>query len=318
MNKQLKYSIISFSIALLSFITLFDYFDSFENILEDARFKDKYATGSVREGSIKDIVIVDMDGFSEKKYGNYFTWERRKLYAKVIKNLTKKKAKSINFDILLPQIKNNTHDSLFQMSIKESERTILGYNFELKDLSYFVYPDSVPPDNSKPVKNSLSEEGFTSPKWDKIDLGSKNLHNLSKKSGYLNMIHDDDGVIRSSPLFVRYLGKLYPSLSLQVALDYYNVNVDSLTLNNGKSIVIRNAKADNDSIAKNIRIPLDSDNKMIIHYKGTWKTYRTVSFYDIAENRIGRKTLKNKITLIGTSLRGLFDLRSIQKVCIKK
>ena len=251
-----------------------------------------------------------MDGRSEKKYGNYFTWERRKLYAKVIKNLTKKRAKSINFDILLPQNKENTNDSLFQKSIKESKRTILGYNFELKDLSYFVYPDSVPPENSKPVNNSLSNEEFISPQWDKIDLGSKNLHNLSKKSGYLNMVHDDDGVIRSSPLFVRYLDRLYPSLSLQIALDYYNVNIDSLTLNNGESVVIRNAKSDNDSIAKNIRIPLDSDNKMIIHYKGTWKTYRTVSFYDIAENRIGRKTLKNKITLVGTSLRGLFDLRS--------
>jgi len=310
MNKQLKYSIISFSIALLSFTTLFKYFDSFENILEDARFKNKYATGSVREGSIKDIVIVDMDGRSEKKYGNYFTWERRKLYAKVIKNLTKKKAKSINFDILLPQYKKNDNDSIFQESIEASKRTILGYNFELKDLSYFVYPDSVPPKNSKPVRNSISAKSFFSPKWDKIDLGSKNFHNFSKESGFLNMIHDDDGVIRSSPLFVSYLNHLYPSLSLQVALDYYNVNVDSLTLNNKESIIIRNAKADKDSIARDIRIPLDSENKMIIHYKGTWKTYRTVSFYDIAENRIGRKTLKNKIALIGTSLRGLFDLRS--------
>ena len=311
MNKQLKYSLISFAIALLAFVTLFEYFDSFENILEDARFKNKYASGNVREGSIKDIVIVDIDGRSEKKFGNYFSWDTRAIYSKVVKNLTKKKVKSVNFDILLRESKDERKDSLLQEEIISSNKTILGYNFQQSDTSYFVYPDSVAPRNSKTIANSLLQDNYLTPSWGLIDLGSINLNNAARTSGYLNMLLDDDGVIRSTSLFINYLGRLYPSFSLQIALDYLNATTDSLILNNGENVIIRNAKSDFDSVYHDITIPLNSDNEMIIHYKGTWKTYRTVSLYDIVENRIGRKTLKNKITLIGTSLRGLFDLRSV-------
>lgn len=63
-------------------------------------------------------------------------------------------------------------------------------------------------------------------------------------------------------------------------------------------------------IVKDISIPLNEKNEMRIHYKGTWKTFRTVSFCDVFSGDIGKKTFKDNVVLVGASLRGLMDLRS--------
>jgi adenylate cyclase len=96
-------------------------------------------------------------------------------------------------------------------------------------------------------------------------------------------------------------------------MKYLGLEKDDIVFNDKESLILKNAQVD--SVKQDIVIPLDSKNRMLIHYKGTWKTYRTVSFYDIMKNRLGKKTFKNNIVLLGSSLRGLMDLRStpIQK-----
>ncbi|MCK5760792.1 MAG: adenylate/guanylate cyclase domain-containing protein, partial [Candidatus Delongbacteria bacterium] len=95
---------------------------------------------------------------------------------------------------------------------------------------------------------------------------------------------------------------------LVMCMNYLGIEKEDVVFNDKESLILHNAQVD--SVKQDIVIPLDSENKMLIHYKGTWKTYLTVPFYDIYKNRIGRKTFRNNIVLIGASLRGLMDLRS--------
>ncbi|MCK4979784.1 MAG: adenylate/guanylate cyclase domain-containing protein, partial [Candidatus Delongbacteria bacterium] len=118
----------------------------------------------------------------------------------------------------------------------------------------------------------------------------------------------EDGVIRKVQLLKKYRGKYYPSFALLMSMKYLGIDEKDVEFKEKQYILLKNAKID--SITKDIKIPLDQNNRMLIHYKGTWKTYRTVSFYDIMKNRIGRKIFRDNIVLIGASLRGLMDLRS--------
>ena len=396
---KLKALILSIIVSSISFIGLSTFFDRVEDSISDSYFRDKYY-GKVRESSIRDIVIVDIDTRSEQKLGKY-PWTRE-YFAKVVKKLSRKKASVIGLDILLHKSRNFYEDSVFAASINKSGNVVLGYNFSDPDPYSFLYSDSIIPQESTIEINTVDVPEYKTIEKKIMDIGSVFLQNNADKNGYLNMFHSDDGVIRKSPLFIKYLGKLYPSLALQMSAKYLGVHKDKIRLydkekvvlldpkipreedivvgkisddkiyfensyieenkylvfndkfkvenntlkvmNNGqvygfskynikgnnafiplRSIGIRSHKIVNDTIHNikilrrarfseikdKIEIPVNKNNEMIIHYKGTWKTYRTVHFYDVLTDRAGgKKTFRNKIILIGASLRGLMDLRS--------
>ncbi len=58
-------------------------------------------------------------------------------------------------------------------------------------------------------------------------------------------------------------------------------------------------------------IPIDEHGNMTINYAGGFKAFRYISFYDVLEQRIPKEYFAGKIVLVGTSLPGLFDLRSV-------
>ncbi|MCK5077635.1 MAG: adenylate/guanylate cyclase domain-containing protein, partial [Calditrichia bacterium] len=96
---------------------------------------------------------------------------------------------------------------------------------------------------------------------------------------------------------------LFPSFSLKIAAD--SLNIQSYSLKDNKLFML-------DSSQNIIRtIELSSTNHLPIYFNGTFKTFRYISFFDVMNKRIDPAYLKNKIVLIGTSLPGLYDLRSI-------
>ena len=306
--KKENHKIILFSIliSLTSLVTLIPFFDKFEKQLEYGLFKSRYY-GKVREGSIDDIVIVDIDerSVSDSKLGNYFEW-KRDYFAKTVEVIKSKKASVIGLDVLMSKSKDNSRDSLFISVLKKEKSVILGYRFDNPDKYQFMEPDSVPFCNFNTTV--FSSDDFYAEKKFKMNIGSEVLMSNANAGGFLNITKGEDGVISSTPLFIRYFDKLYPSFAMQICLDYFNIKKEDVIFNDRKSIILKNVKHNNKT--KNIVIPLNKKNEMDIHYQGTWQTFRTVSFYDVMKNRIGKKLLKNKIVLIGASLPGLMDLRS--------
>ena len=305
MNKtKIKILALSILISMLSLITVSNFFDRFENQFTDLKFKGRYH-GKARESSIKDIVIVDIDSRSVKKLGKYFEWPRTFL-AETVKNLAKKKSKVVGFDLLFNQSRFADDDSIFCENISNANNVVVGYNFQAEDSSSFIYADSVGIEINSIV--NFENNAFYAESEDILDYGSRNIISSANSSGNVGITSDDDGVIRRISLFRKYRGKLYPSFALVMCMNYLGIEKEDVVFNDKESLILHNAQVD--SVKQDIVIPLDSENKMLIHYKGTWKTYLTVPFYDIYKNRIGRKTFRNNIVLIGASLRGLMDLRS--------
>jgi adenylate cyclase len=62
---------------------------------------------------------------------------------------------------------------------------------------------------------------------------------------------------------------------------------------------------------KRFEIPVTPEGFMHINWCGPFKVFRYISFYDILEQRVPAEYFRGKIVLVGTSLPGLFDLRSV-------
>jgi len=109
-------------------------------------------------------------------------------------------------------------------------------------------------------------------------------------------------VVRKINLFRNFNNHSYPALAFKMFLDM--MGIDSLKVEPGKRISLYSAG----SLVK--KIPIDQQGNMLITYAGQFKTFRYIPFYDVLEQRLPKEYFQNKIVLIGTSLPGLFDLRS--------
>lgn len=306
-SNYFKYLALSFILSSLSLLSLLGFFDRFENQIYDLRFKQKYY-GQVEEGSLTDVVIVDIDARSAQKLGKYYEWPRS-YFASAVDVLSNAGTSVIAFDILFDRSKYADQDSILSASFANAGNVITGFNFEYEDKDNFIYADSA----GCRISNAEvihSEKNFRAEEFDIMNCGAENILGSAMTNGYLGIDSDEDGVIRKVQLVKKYKGEYYPSQAMTICMQTLDADKNSFDLKDGESISFLSNKT-----GKEVIIPLNEDNQMLIHYKGPWRTFRTVSFYDVMENRVGKKTFKEKPVIIGSSLRGLMDLRSapIQK-----
>ena len=268
----------------------------------DLKFKNRYY-GKSEENSIQDVVIVDIDLRSSEKLGKYYEWPRS-YFAKAVDRLSVSNSKVTAFDILFDRSNYKDQDSILAEAVKSAGNVITGYSFEFEDIENFIYADST----DRKLVNTVAvnaEKDFRTGEYEIMNIGSVSILNSSLNNGYLGIDSDEDGVIRKVQLVKKYRGKYYPSFALAICLEVLNVDPETIILNDGKSIEFISG-----TNGEMFNIPLDEDNYMNIHYKGTWRSFRTISFYDVMEARVGKKAFRDKPVLIGSSLRGLMDLRS--------
>ena len=306
MNKNIKIYLLCIVLSSISMLSLLPYFDYFEFNLQDKRFIEKYVTAD-RKNSIKGITIAAIDSRSIKKMGRYHSWSRD-YFAASIDILTSYKTSVAGFDILFDHSINPAEDTLIAQSLQNSDFVILGYNFNYPDSDTFLEADSLPDPALKINSDAIIDTTFSCPAYEVLNSGSPNLHNLAAGSGYVNMEPDLDGVTRRTYLLYRYFNKLYPSLALKTCLKHLDITTKNIVLNNGRSIVLKNALLD--SIRQDVTIPLAPDNSLRIHYTGPRNSCRTESFYDVINDRVSKKAFKNKIVLIGATAQGLYDLKA--------
>ena len=163
----------------------------------------------------------------------------------------------------------------------------------------------------------------------KMDPPFALLTKAVKHGGFLNGIPDNDGVLRSIPIFVQHKNKLYPHIALASILDIYKPK--DLTLEENNTFVIREANVN--GVKKDIHIPLSKDSRMLINWAGKWQdTYQHISIADIyrlfylrettsqedydanklqeKESKL-RKLIQDKICIIGLTAPGTHDYNPI-------
>ncbi|MCX6357825.1 MAG: diguanylate cyclase [Candidatus Aureabacteria bacterium] len=209
----------------------------------------------------------------------------RDIYARLLAILTQAGAHSVGFNILFTERSNPEADQELAKAIRQAGMVYLPYYFE-----------SIPATMTyrRPVDNlPLFKEA-------------------AKSEGHINMFADVDGVMRWVQLMIPYEGGQFRQLAFLIACDWLGVDMNTLTLNPGKSVELRTRRGEK------ISIPLDERGAMFIGWNGPWrKVFRHYTLADIFESadqaraggrpRIPLSELKGCICLVGLTAPGTFD-----------
>jgi len=281
------------------------FFESLNNKITDAFFLYR---GEVKPSD--NIVIVDIDEKSLRELGQW-PWSRDKV-AQMLQNLTDAGVGIIGLDVVFAE-----HDSsspkrvLDKLGAKGIEApdfdeelaktfsnspTISGYIFNFQEETEAKAPN---------ISTIIVEKNYKDKDYLPVAKGVITnisvLQENSYSSGFFNTIPDDDGIVRSVPLIVKYDGSIYPSLSLEILRLVYGA----------KKIVINYEDIGISSISlDSLEIPTDRFGRLSLNYYGKSRLFRYMSAVDIHNNSFNKEEVEGRIVLVGTSASGLLDLRA--------
>lgn len=263
-------------------------------------------------------VIIDVDDASLQAYGRW-PWSRAVL-AQLVNQLHAYHVSTIAFDVVfseperdsvvnqLLQNKNYSaaeHHTLEALLEKWNPDAQFGHAINQGEVILgFLFNESAQPSSGrlKPPLKALSDNtaiikktGFTP----NIEV----LHEHARGEGFVSTHFDVDGVIRRTPLLMRFNDSAYPALSLAAVMNYLLIDeIDVKFLKVGhfediEYIKVTDAHIHSDAKAQ-ILIPFDRYQNFT-HY---------VSAKDVLSGQAKAADLEGKIAFVGTSAIGLTDL----------
>jgi CHASE2 domain-containing sensor protein/signal transduction histidine kinase len=117
-------------------------------------------------------------------------------------------------------------------------------------------------------------------------------------SGFLNATIDADGILRRMPLVIAHDGLIYPSLGLATLIPALGI----------RHFVLRTTGGGTESLAlDDIIVPLDPRGGVLLHFRGTKRTFPYISAADVLEDRVPEGEIRDRIVFLGTSAPGLGD-----------
>jgi adenylate cyclase len=243
---------------------------------------------------LKEVVIVGIDDKSLEKIGRW-PWDRSRV-ASMIDSLKDMGAKTIVMDIIFSEPWKD--DDALAASIKRAGNVILPIVFDFKSEKSKI-TDDVLYDSSFPmVRNSANFKIFPPITANKVLVPLKQLSTVAKTLGHINMIPDNDGVLRWEIIAIELDGEVFPSISLQAARLAKDLPMEAMMLKAADGIQL------GDSF-----VPTDFWGRMLIRYYGPEGTTPQISALDILQNKVNPAKIKDRIVLIGATAVGIYDLR---------
>ena len=311
-KKFFLYSFVAICIGIL--VSVFNIYypsavKSFDNKLKDYMF--------IYRGIEKDsqsIVIIDIDEESLKELGQW-PWPRNKI-AQILENLTASGVGVIGFDIVFAEVDQSSphkvlkdfnikavnipnYDDIFNTVVSQTP-TVLGYQFELEDKKFIKKEDLNIPALIIEKNKNVGQDMLINAKG--TILNHPTLQDSAYTSGFFNNIPDDNGIVRSVPMVIRYDDQLFPSLALEIIRVSSGINKVFV---NYSELGVENIQI-GDFI-----IPTDRHGRLVINYRGPTKTFKYISAIDIYNGLFDTTDIEGKVAIIGTSAAGLNDLRAI-------
>lgn len=108
--------------------------------------------------------------------------------------------------------------------------------------------------------------------------------------GFTGQNVDYVGKVRNEYMAIQYKGDFYPCLGVQTARIFLDTQPKELQFWLAHKLVI-----------KDLEIPLDGLNRMLIDYCGPEYTFQTHSFIDVYEGRVEPEVFKDKIVFLGAA-----------------
>lgn len=300
------------------------YITRLESLAYDVQLRTKLLThpSSYKKTS---VAIIDIDDKTLDREGRW-PWPRAKL-AELITRAQEAGAVVIALDILLSEKEENIVETVLSV-LNQNKLLSTDLEASLKKIQPSFDNDAV---LAKVLKQSDTELAIsflptatsenqlqpplislTNPAEKALDfiiasgyISSLPLfQNAAKTAGFINIFGDEDGIIRSVPLLIRYGDGLYPSLALEAVRLYLLGNVKLITAYYGKNLRLEGVNIENHLI------PTDSKARVIIPFQGKSFTFPYISATDLLHKNVPPDALLGKIVFIGTSATGLGDLQA--------
>lgn len=180
------------------------------------------------------------------------------------------------------------YDTVF---VKEGDKSLIDATFNAENVYYPVVlapteiPMQSPKDHEIPSNNlwNITVYGKKPKEWYIRYTTKPVLVNKAKGIGHININPDVDGIFRRVPLLISHENGYIPSLSLIMAVDYLDVELEHIEVTFGKNITLRDAEFP-DGTKKHITIPIDDKGEMIINFAGKWvDVFQHISYSDVLD-----------------------------------
>lgn len=266
------------------------FFETLEGKLYDAHFAIR---GPIQSSGR--VVLVTIDEKSLQKYGRW-PWSRA-LFSTIFKELLARGARVVSPDIFFaepsPGLQGQKNDEIMSETLIQNPAIFIGYYMLMNDEE--LRESAVAPQRLETNFRNLT--GSALPFWyplrqmreavgiqDTLPLFS-NLPG-GRRQGFFNIIGDADGTVRKAPLLIAYEGKVFPSLTLQIAM----------------SILGRPG----DELLSSLR--LDPEADFLINYRGGSRSFPRTGIADLLEGT-SNLSLEGRVVLFGATAAGLEDFR---------
>lgn len=267
------------------------------------------------------VIVVDIDEESLARYGQW-PWPRH-LIARLLRVVSDGEPNSVGVDILFPErdrtspiYLNNTLKAQYGIEIDlESlpsgsvDNDILLSQVLLKNAinlgvmfrfgNGFRYPAKLPRPRLSIIRVHKGKKASRS--LNTADAAIAPIPLLAGSAdglGFVNVVPDQDGVIREAPLFIQYGANTFPSLALTAYMRFRQSNEVVIESDRNGVTSIRCA----DTI-----IPVDRYGNMSIRFRGPSSTYPSVSAQKLLSGELSSDIFQQKIVFLGSSAEGLKD-----------
>jgi adenylate cyclase len=256
----------------------------------------------------ENVIMIKIDDYTDKQIG----WPiPRDQYGAVMTLLSNSGAKAVALDVFLTakQDVDSTENALLIQYLSHAQNT------------YQVIGPFIP---SKTEREQISRKNVDSAAYYVIgrfgipaprehhfprapfinDFPFSELADVSTGVGHALLIPDEDGVIRSMPLYIEYAGRLYPSIGFALAIQTLNIDPKQ----------VRFEDTDEGTIvtAGSLVIHTGLWGEVLINYIGKNESLPSISFYDVLvaakeRNKKFFEQFKEKVCIIGPTIRSIGD-----------
>jgi len=311
--------------------------DRYEYQSYDARLK--AASSNTEEMSIDNVVIIDIEQNSVEALGNYHEWPHA-YHGQLTDVVSSGNPDALLFDVIFDEKNSYTHsliDALsqetttpelqaatekfllnadpnrFVESTSQNSKVHHALVFETEDTLNFLYKMADVPNGYNDQNHTLKipdEVAKHLPSAERIGNTYTELLIASYGVGAANFPQDEDGIIRRAPTAIHFKGpnKTYPSLALSAIKDILKIPDDGFKYDfENKMLHLIDSTG---NIAR--EIPIDDKGRMFINYFGPHKTFYYIPYmYAFDAEMLDPAYWGDKTAIVGSSLPGLMDLRSV-------
>jgi len=298
LKKNLPYLLISISIALfVIFLAIFNLYDTIEHKLLDMRFTSR---GLIETRD--DIATLDIDVRALQKEGKWDPWSREK-HIPMVEAAGQHGMDILAFDIYFIEhserelnfkVLSDLTDSMVTMDVVKNlfpdpDNDLAIAAKEAKNI-YFAQSFKPQPKKREKIKKRTKEQDKRLDAMVRKGLfrevnpadfptlfnfydGEFPLASFIDSSAgvyFFQAKSDKDGVMRKYPLVGLYENRLFPSISLSIALDHYKTSFNDVEIIPGKYLRFKPAVPDEFG-RDMITIPINKEGLMQVNWAGNWE-----------------------------------------------